>query len=77
MELLKAEPRVDREAEDEDDRRSSGGDRTGGDTPEFDELGTDCDRKFEMKSGVAGTWIVGVFLYDRTARTIPSMDRNS
>ena len=45
---------MDREAEAEYDRRSSGGDRTGGDTPEFDELGTDCDRKFEMKSGVAG-----------------------
>ena len=44
-ELLKGELRVDREAEAEDDRRSSGGDRTSGDTPEFDELGTDCDRK--------------------------------
>ena len=67
MELLKAELRVDCEAEAEDDRRSSGGDRTGGDTPEFDELGTDCDRKFEMKADVAGTWIVGAFLYDQTA----------
>ena len=68
---------MDREAEAEDDRRSSGGDTTGGGTPEFDELGTDCDRKFEMKLSIAGTWIVGVFLYDRTARTFPSMDRNS
>ena len=67
MELQKAEPRVDREAAAEDDRKSSGGDRTGGDTPEFDELGTDCGRKFELKLGVAGTWIVGVFLYDWTA----------
>ena len=67
---------MDCEAEAEYDRRSSGGDRTGGDMPEFDELGTDCDRKFEMKSGVAGTWIVGVFLYNRTARTFPSMDSN-
>jgi len=55
-------------------RRLSEEDRTGGDAPEFDELGTDCDRKVKMKSGVAGTWIVGVFLYDRTAQMFPSMD---
>jgi hypothetical protein len=71
--LLKGELRVDREVECEEDRKVSGEDRAGVDTPTLDELGKDCDRKAEMKSGVAGTWIIGVFLYDRTPRTLSSM----
>ena len=72
--MLKGELRFDCEAEGEEDRRLSEEDRTGGNMPEFDELGTDCDGKVEMKSGIAGTWIVGIFLYDQMAQMFPSMD---
>lgn len=50
--MLKGEPRGDNEAKSDEDRGDLGEDITGGAVPEF---ATDCDRKVEMKSGVAGT----------------------
>ena len=71
--MLKGDTRGDNETGSDEDGRASGECITGGAAPEF---ATDCDRKAEMKSGVAGTWMVGVFLYDRTVREFSSMESN-
>jgi hypothetical protein len=55
--VLNREPRGDRGVVDDEGIESPGEDGMSG-----DELGTDCDRKGEIYSGIAGTSIVAVFL---------------